>query len=418
MSLDRDALFKATLERAWKGSSWWRGHLESAGIFPGDVKGLEDIASLPFTTKADLRSAYPLGWATVPEEELVRIHGSSGTTGKRTLSAYTAKDIADWREQFARCFAYAGVGPHSRVQVMVGYGLWTAGAGFQAGAEAAGALVVPTGPGNVDLQLELMVDLKTNVICSTSSFALLLSEQVAARGIKDQLALTTAIVGSERFGDAVRRTIQDGLGVEIYDIYGLTECYGPGIGIDCSFHDGIHVWSDFVHVEIVDPETLDPVPAGEPGEIVLTTLQKEGMPLIRYRTRDRSYLYPEPCPCGSPHPRIGRIAGRTDDMVKARGVAIFPVQIDSVIAEIEEVGSEYQLHVDRVPEHGDVILIKIESPLAGSPGEQGLRAELIAKLHSSLSVRPDVELVPLGFLGRSEGKSKRVFDHRPQGSEQ
>jgi phenylacetate-CoA ligase len=256
------------------------------------------------------------------------------------------------------------------------------------------------------------------VICSTSSFALLLSEQVAARGIKDELALTTAIVGSERFGDAVRKTIQDGLGVEIYDIYGLTECYGPGIGIDCSFHDGIHVWSDFVHVEIVDPDTLDPVPAGEPGEIVLTTLQKEGMPLIRYRTRDRSFLYPEPCPCGSPHPRIGRITGRTDDMVKARGVAIFPVQIDTVIAEIEGVGSEYQLHVDRVPEHGDVILIKVESPLAGGPSEQQLRSELVAKLHSSLSVRPDVELVPLGSLGRSEGKSKRVFDHRPQGSDQ
>lgn len=404
---DVDAGVRWTVQHAAAGSTWWREHFRRAGVDPASISGVADLPRLPFSTKADLRATYPLGWASVPDSELIRIHASSGTTGKRTVCAYTRGDVEDWTEQFARCFAMAGVTPTDRVQVMVGYGLWTAGAGFQAGAERLGAMVVPTGPGNLDLQLEMMLDLRSTVLCATSSFALLIAETVEERGLGEELALRTGIFGSERWGPKMRERIETLLGIETFDIYGLTELYGPGTGIECSVHDGIHVWSDYFVVEIVDPVSGTPLPAGEEGEIVLTTLRKEAMPLIRYRTRDISRLYAEPCPCGSPHPRIGQLTGRTDDMVKVRGVAVFPAQVESVLARFEGIGSEYQLHVHREPRHGDLLVVKVEAE-----DRPGLRDELVHQLREGLSVRPEVELVPPGSLPRSERKTRRVFDHR------
>ncbi len=402
-----DAAIRWTVEHATAGSRWWRERFELAGVDPRSVQGIADLSRLPFSTKEDLRGSYPLGWAAVPESELVRIHASSGTTGKRTVCAYTARDVDDWATQFARCFATAGVTPADRVQVMVGYGLWTAGAGFQAGAERLGAMVVPTGPGNVDLQLELMIDLQSTVLCATSSFALLLAETIEARGLAGSLATRVGIFGSERWGPKMRERIESLLGIETFDIYGLTELYGPGVGIECPAHNGIHYWSDYFVVEIVDPETTEPVAPGEQGEIVVTTLRKEGMPLIRYRTRDVSRLYTEPCSCGSPYPRLAQLTGRTDDMVKVKGVAVFPAQVETILFRVEGVGPEYQLHIHREPERGDVMVVRVEAD-----DRPGLQEALVHQLREGLSVRPEVELVPHGELPRSERKTRRVFDHR------
>ncbi|MHB1552559.1 MAG: phenylacetate--CoA ligase family protein [Acidimicrobiales bacterium] len=335
------------------------------------------------------------------------MHASSGTTGKRTLCAYTARDLRDWADQFARCYRYAGVTEADKVQVMVGFGLWTAGSGFQAGAERVGATVVPTGPGNVELQLEMMRDLGTTTICATSSFALLLAEEVASRGIRDSLQLRRGVIGSERWGSGMRSRIDELLNIESFDIYGLTELYGPGVGIDCGHHDGIHVWSDYYVVEIIDPETLEPVPPGQEGEIVVTTLRKEAMPLIRYRTRDRSWLYQDPCPCGSPFPRIGRILGRTDDVVKVRGVAIAPAQVDSVLSTVEGLGPEYQIRISRPDGGRDQVVVLVEGD-----GDAGVRTVVAERLREAMGVRVEVEIVSYGTLPRSEGKSRRVVDVR------
>lgn len=404
---DVDAEIRWTVAHAVSGSAWWREHFERSDVDIRSVRGLADLPKLPFTTKQDLRDAYPLGWLCVPDAGVRRVHASSGTTGKRTVCAYTAKDLDDWAEGFARCFRSASVTSEDRVQVMVGYGLWTAGSGFQAGAERLGAMVVPTGPGNVEMQLEMMLDLGVTVICSTSSFAFLLAEQVVTHGLRDSLRLKTAIIGSERWSDGMRAQIEQMLGVESFDIYGLTELYGPGMGIDCPLHEGIHLWSDLFVVEIVDPDTLEVLEPGKVGEVVLTTLRKEAMPLIRYRTRDRSWLYPEPCGCGSPYPRIGRLMGRTDDMVKVRGVAVFPAQVDSVLSSLPGIGPEYQVHVSRTSDFRDRFVVRVEAEASSELGPL-----LADHLRQALGVRPEVETVPVGSLPRSAGKTRRVFDHR------
>jgi phenylacetate-CoA ligase len=402
-----DAGIRRTVQQAYRASDWWRAHLDGAGVDPFSVHGRSDLPRLPFTTKQDLRDAYPLGWVMVPDRDIRRVHASSGTTGKRTLCAYTDRDLQDWADQFARCYRYAGVTEADRVQVMVGFGLWTAGSGFQSGAERVGAMTVPTGPGNVELQLEMMRDLGTTTICATSSFALLIAEEVASRHLRAALSLRRGIIGSERWGAGMRARIDDLLGIESFDVYGLTELYGPGVGIDCDRHDGIHVWSDYYVVEIIDPETLDPVDPGQEGEIVITTLRKEAMPLLRYRTRDRSWLYPEPCSCGSPFPRIGRILGRTDDMVKVRGVAIYPAQVDSVLAAVEGMGPEYQIHISRPDGRRDRLVVRVEGEAAPDAG-----TSLSERLHQVLGIRAEVEIVGYGSLPRTDRKARRVFDSR------
>jgi phenylacetate-CoA ligase len=398
-----------TVRHAYDNNPFFRKLLTDAGVDPGAVRGPQDLPRLPFTTKEQLREAYPFGWTCVPLDQVLRIHASTGTTGQRIVATYTGADLEDWADIFARCFRFAGVGPGDRVQVTPGYGLWTAGAGFQAGVERVGAMAVPTGPGNVDLQFQMMVDFKSTVVCATSSFGLLLAEEAQKRGLRDRLALRAGIFGSERWGQAMRSRIEHLLGIETYDIYGFTELYGPGTGIDCRLHEGIHYWDDYYVVEVVDPETGEPLPVGEEGEIVVTTLRKQAQPLIRYRTRDISRILPEPCLCGSPHPRIARLVGRADDMVKVRGVPLYPAMVDSVLAALAGLGSEYQVKIMR-EEGRERLLVRVEAASWPAPAQM---AESAAEaLRAALGIRPEIEVVEPGALPRSERKTQRIFDLR------
>lgn len=408
--LDRattDERLRWSVSHAVNGASFFRDLFASAGVHPDEVRGVDDLAQLPFTTKADLRRHGPWGWTAVPTSEVVRIHASSGTTGRRTICTYSAGDIETWTQQFVRCYRYAGVGVEDRVQIAVGYGLWTAGVGFQLGAERIGAMTIPTGPGNTELQVQMMRELGATTLGATASFALLLAEKLDDAGL--DVDLRTGIFGSERWGERQRATIERKLGIDSYDIYGLTELWGPGTGIECHRKDGIHVWSDHYLVEIVDPATLEVVPDGEPGEVVLTTLTKEATPLVRYRTRDLSRRIPGPCACGSPYPRIERLSGRTDDATKVRGVMLMPKQVDVVLAACTTGNptGEFQVHVDR-DEHGrDVVLCRAE----GDP-DSPLCDELGEALRRQVGLRFDVEVVSVGSLPRSERKTQRLFDHR------
>lgn len=395
-----------TVQHAYEGSEFFRLKLDEAGVRPGDVHAVEDLARLPLTTKEELRDAYPFGWTCVPLADVVRVHGSTGTTGQRTIATYTAQDLADWADMFARCYEYAGVTRADRVQVTPGYGLWTAGIGFQAGAERVGAMTVPSGPGNLELQFQMLSDLQTTVLCATSSFGLLIAEEAQRRGLADRLALRVGILGAERWSQAMRRRIESLLGIETFDIYGFTELYGPGTGIDCAEHEGIHYWDDYYVVEVIDPVSGTALRPGEEGELVVTTLRKQAQPLLRYRTRDLSRVIPEPCRCGSPYPRIARITGRSDDMFKVRGVQVYPAQIDTALSGIGGLGSEYQVVLSRA-EGRERFLVRVESE-----GDERLTARVGEALRRSLGVRPEVELVPIGELPRTDRKTRRVFDQR------
>lgn len=376
------------------------------------IKGIEtpeDFEKLPFSEKDDLRNAYPLGLMTVPEEEIVRIHSSSGTTGLPVIIPYTRKDVEDWAIQFARCYEMAGITAKDRIQITPGYGLWTAGIGFQAGAERLGAMAVPMGPGNTEKQLKMMEDMKSTVICATSSYALLLAEEIEKRGIRDKIHLRKGVIGSERWGDKMRNTISEKLGIELYDIYGLTEIYGPGIGINCDENSGMHYWDDYVYIEIIDPATGQVLPDGEEGEIVITTLVKEGAPLIRYRTHDLSRIISGRCSCGSPYPRIDRIKGRTDDMMKIHGVNVFPAQIEEVLKSFDEISSEYQIRMSHL-EGKDTMRIYVET--TGDVDFADLSRRVAAKIKSAIGFTPLVKPVEVGLLPRSEKKTNRVIDER------
>ncbi len=387
--------------------SFYGKKLKASGITGISSPG--DFEALPFSEKSDLREAYPLGLMTAPEEKIVRIHSSSGTTGFPVIIPYTAKDVDDWALMFQRCYETAGITNMDRIQVTPGYGLWTAGIGFQNGAEELGAMVIPMGPGNTDKQLQMMMDMQSTVICSTSSYALLLAEEIAKRGIRDKIHLRKGVIGSERWGEKMRKRISDELGIELYDIYGLTEIYGPGIGINCKYDTGMHYWDDYIYVEIIDPNTLKPVPDGEPGEIVITTLVKEGAPLIRYRTHDLSRILPGTCSCGSPFPRLDTIMGRTDDMIKIKGVNVFPSQIEEVLREFPEVSSEYQLRISHL-DGKDTMRIYVETN--GSVDFADLSRRIAYTVKSRIGFTPLVKVVELGVLPRSEKKSKRVIDER------
>mgnify|MGYP002590115674 CR=1 FL=1 len=280
-----------------------------AGIHPEDIRTEEDFLSLPFTDKNDLRSAYPLGLAAVPPREIVRVHASSGTTGAPVVIPYTKKDIADWADMMARSLAIAGVGPDDRLQIATGFGMWTAGSGFQTGIERLGAMAIPAGPGNTARQLRFLIDMEATVLCATASYALQLGEEAQKRGLLDQLRLKKAIIGAEHWTQKTGEQIANLLGVEIYDMYGLTEIYGPGTGVSCAEHDGMHMLDEMLLYEVIDPHTLRPVPDGETGELVITTLFKEGAPLLRYRTGDYTRFLP-PCPCGGVTRRIDRVSRR------------------------------------------------------------------------------------------------------------
>ncbi|WP_165171071.1 phenylacetate--CoA ligase family protein [Adlercreutzia sp. ZJ242] len=380
------------------------------GIDMGDIKTQADFEKLPFSEKDDLRAAYPLGLQAVPDEKVVRIHSSSGTTGTPVIIPYTQKDVDDWAIQFARCYEMAGVTNADRIQITPGYGLWTAGIGFQLGAERLGAMAIPMGPGNTDKQLKMMEDLGSTVIGATSSYALLLAEEIQKRGIRSRLKLRKGVIGSERWGEKMRSRIQNELGIEIYDIYGLTEIYGPGIGISCDEHSGMHIWDDYVYIEVVDPNTGEVLPDGEEGELVLTTLQKEGAPLIRYRTHDLTHIVPGECACGSRHPRIATLTGRTDDMFKVKGCNMFPAQVEEVIQITNGTSSEYQVMIENISGK-DVLTVLFETPLEGEEKAR-CEEELAMIFKAKLGCTPDAKGVPMGELPRSEKKTKRIFDSR------
>ncbi len=380
-----------------------------AGIDVASIKTQEDFEKLPFTAKEDLREAYPLGLQAVPDGRIVRIHSSSGTTGTPVIIPYTKQDVEDWAVMFARCFTMAGLNNMDRVQITPGYGLWTAGIGFQAGVERIGAMAIPMGPGNTDKQLQMMMDLKSTVLCATSSYALLMAEEIAKRGLRDKIHLKKGIIGSERWGEKMRRRIAGELGVELYDIYGLTEVYGPGIGINCQHEPHMHYWDDYLYFEIIDPKTGKNLPDGEMGELVITTLRKEGAPLIRYRTHDLTRIIPEPCSCGSEYPRIGTILGRTDDMVKVKGTIIYPSLIDELLKTIPGASSEYQVMIDHL--NGKDILTLFVEKEPGVDAKQ-LAEEIKTQFKAKIGIVAVIKPVEIGDLPRSEKKSTRIYDNR------
>lgn len=411
MRRDQFDSFKNLLERLAEDSPFYKNKFESSGIRVEDIKTPEDIRHLPFTTKEELRDAYPLGLQAVPDEKVVRIHSSSGTTGKPIIIPYTETDVKDWATMMARCFEFAGVTPLDRVQITPGYGLWTAGIGFQAGVEKLGAMAVPMGPGNTDKQLQMMMDLKSTVFIATSSYALVLAEEVAKRGIRSQINLRKGIIGSERWGEKMRNRIKNELDIDIYDIYGLTEIYGPGISIDCDQHMGLHYWDDYVYFEVIDSITGEPVKDGEYGELVITTLKKEGAPLLRYRTRDITRILPGQCPCGSSYPRHDIIAGRTDDMIKVKGVNIYPGQIDDVLRITDGASSEYQVVINHI-NGKDVMTLRVEKESGCS--EKDVQERIIDNFKKKVGIHIEAEVVCIGELPRSEKKSKRILDYRLQ----
>lgn len=388
--------------------------LKQAGLASGaDIHSLDDLRRLPFTTVEDLRDGYPLPLLCVPESDIVRVHASSGTTGKRKILAYTAKDLDVYSLQMARCYEMAGLTTEDRIQVAVGYGLWTAGAGFQLGSERFGAFTVPVGPGNLDMQLQLLEDLRVTCLGCTASMALLLAEEVERHGLRHRLCLKKIIFGSEPHSLKMRKNFSDKLGLEAtFDIAGMTEMYGPGTGLSCEVGQGIHYWADLFMFEIVDPHTLEPLPDGEVGELVVTSLCKEAVPLVRYRTHDLTRIIPEPCSCGRMIPRHGHIRGRSDDMIIYRGVNIYPGQLAAVLHDFPDAGGEYHVELHRV-EGVDIMRMKVErAPGAPSSNDANLAQVVGMELHKRVMARITVDIVDHGTLPRAFGKSKRVTDNR------
>jgi phenylacetate-CoA ligase len=389
-------------------SEFYKKHFK--GINAEDIESMEDFKKLPLTNKDNLQEAYPLGLQAVPDEKIVRIHSSSGTTGTPVIIPYTRKDVEDWAIMFKRCYETAGCTNLDRIQITPGYGLWTAGIGFQAGAELLGALAVPMGPGNTDKQIKMMIDLKSTVICATSSYALLLAEEIEKRGVRNKIHLKKGVIGSERWGEKMRKRIADELGVELYDIYGLTEIYGPGIGINCQKQEAMHMWTDYLYCEIIDPKTGKLLKEGESGELVITTLCKEGAPLIRYRTHDLTKIIPGKCECGLDYPRIATLIGRSDDMVKVRGAIIFPSRVDELLATIEDVSSEYQIMIDHL-NGKDILTLFFETSATGEALHH-LEKTVEHEFKERIGLVPKAKAVGMGDLPRSEKKSTRVFDNR------
>lgn len=402
------AKIKNAINNAIKGD-FYKKRFEDIEI--NNINSKEDFEKLPFTDKNDLRDAYPLGLQAVPDEEIVRIHSSSGTTGTPVIIPYTKKDVADWAIMFKRCYETAEITNLDRIHITPGYGLWTAGIGFQAGAELLGAMSIPMGPGNTEKQIKMMIDLKSTVLCATSSYALLLAEEIAKRGCGDDIHLTKGVIGSERWGDKMRKRIANELGVKLFDVYGLTEIYGPGIGMSCKYECGMHMWTDYIYFEIINPKTGELVPEGETGELVITTLCKEGAPLIRYRTHDLTRLMPGKCECGLEYPRIDTILGRSDDMVKVKGTIIYPSNVDNLLSSIEGVSSEYQIMIDHL--YGkDILTLFFETAVETGEPSKKLEKTVEREFKNKIGITPIAKAVKMFELPRSEKKSTRVFDNR------
>ena len=396
---------------------FYRRKFDEAGIKPQDIVNLSDIAKIPFTTKQELRETYPYGLLAVDESEIVEVHTSSGTTGTPVVGAYTIKDIETWSQAMARTLAMAGAGPGDVIQNAYGYGLFTGGLGVHYGARKLGANVIPISAGNTKRQLMIMRDFGTTLLTCTPSYSLFLSEVAQEEGLDfKSLALRSGCFGAEPWSDNMRGEIENKLSLKAHDIYGLTEIIGPGVSSECEVQDGLHVNEDFFYPEIINPDTGEVLPHGKKGELVFTTLTKEGTPILRYRTRDITYLYKDPCPCGRTTVRMHRLLGRTDDMLIIRGVNIFPSQIEEVLMRIEETQPHYQIVVDRGDTHLDEVEIHVEVEESFFSDEtkvlERIRSKIAAEIRSSLGIGAIIKLVEPKSIQRSEGKAKRVIDKR------
>lgn len=407
---------KSTVERIYQNVEPYRNRMQEEGIKPGDIQSLEDLKHLPFCTKGDLRDNYPYGMFSSPLSEIVRIHASSGTTGKPTVVGYTRNDLESWAECVARALVMAGGGKNSVVQVAYGYGLFTGGLGIHGGVEYLGASVIPMSSGNTMKQMYLMKDFKSTILCCTPSYALTIAEAMKAEGITPkELHLQTGIFGAEPWTEEMRIEIEKGLGIKAYDIYGLSEVMGPGVSCSCEENDGMHIQEDYFIPEIIDPETKRLLKDGERGELVFTTIGKEGLPLVRYRTGDICYLKHEKCACGRTTVRMSKVLGRFDDMLIIRGVNVFPSQIETVIVGFEELTLNYKLIVDRVG-NTDTFELHVELSEGIAVDNIGfienLRKRMDHELRSVLGIGCRVRFLNAGSLPRSEGKAVRVEDRR------
>ncbi|MBO8450560.1 MAG: phenylacetate--CoA ligase [Spirochaetes bacterium] len=405
-------------EKVYRAVPFYRKRFDEKGVKAADIVSLQDIGKLPFTTKDDLRDTYPYGLLAVPHEEIKEIHMSSGTTGIPVVDAYTQRDLDDWAEGMARTLNAAGADRNAVVQNAYGYGLFTGGAGVHFGAALLGATVIPVSSGNTQKQLMLMRDFGTTLFTCTPSYALYMAEQAKDMGIDPKsLGVCAGCFGAEPWSENMRREIEKNWGIKAYDIYGLTEITGPGVAFECEYQEGLHVNEDMWYPEIIDPETGKVLPDGEKGELVITTITKEGTPLIRYRTRDITYIYSEPCKCGRTTRRIHRLFGRTDDLLIIRGVNVFPSQIENALIEIQGVEPNYLIIVDRNPEtHLDEAELQVEVSAESFSDEtrnlENLRTLIGATLKSKLGINMKIKLVEPKTIERSTGKAKRVIDKR------
>jgi len=397
--------WNALLDRVRERVPFYRERLPA-----GRLASLDEVAELPFTTKDDLRDHYPFGLLAVPAEEVVRVHMSSGTTGKPVVTGYTRSDLDLWADRMARVLEAGDVSSSDVFQNAYGYGLFTGGFGFHMGAERIGCTVVPTSSGVTQRQVMLLRDLGTTVLTCTPSYALVLAEAVGRSAARDELRLRVGFFGAEPWTDGMRQEIERGLGLEAFDIYGLTELGGPGVGVECHRHDGLHLFEDHYFAEVVDPETGAVVPPGRPGELVLTSLRRHASPVIRYRTRDLTVLIDERCSCGSPFRRMRKIRGRTDDMLVVRGENVFPSQIEEILLEVSGLTGNYQLVVDREARHLDRMQVRVESREGAD--QVGLRQRAEERIRETIGLTVPVTVLAPGALPRSEGKAKRVIDLR------
>lgn len=405
-----------TVKRVYHNVPFYRDKMQKAGIEPGDIKSVEDLKRLPFTYKQDLRDNYPYGLFAVPLSEIVRIHASSGTTGKQTVVGYTRRDIDTWAEVMARTLVSAGGSKNSVIQVAYGYGLFTGGLGAHYGAERIGASVIPISGGNTKRQLQIMKDFGTTLLACTPSYALYMAEEMEELGInKEELKLRSGVFGAEPWSNSMRDEIEKRLNILAIDIYGLSEIIGPGVASECPRKCGLHITEDHFIPEIIDPETEEVLPPGSKGELVFTTVTKEGLPLIRYRTRDVSSLDYEKCGCGRTEVRMSKVTGRTDDMLIIRGVNVFPTQIESVLLELGETAPHYQLIVDRV-ENLDNLEVLVEMTQGMFSDEvkklEDVERKIRKEIEATLGINAKVRLVEPKTIERSEGKAKRVIDRR------
>jgi len=402
------------VKRVYENVPFYRKKMEEAGVTPDDIKSTADLPKLPFLTKDDLRDAYPYDLMARPLKDCVRIQSTSGTTGKRVVDFYTLNDIDMWENGCARAIMAAGGTDEDVVQVSYGYGLFTGGPGLNGGSHKVGCLTLPMSSGNTERQLQFMTDLGATILCCTPSYASYLAESIHERGIKDQVKLKAGIFGAEAWSEEMRHDIQERLGIKAYDIYGLTEIEGPGVAFECEAQDGMHICEDYFLPEIVDPDTLLPVPDGEVGELVFTSFAKEAFPLIRYRTKDITYITREKCKCGRTHARIHRLMGRTDDMLIIKGVNVYPSQIEEVLIKMG-MSANYQIIVDRV-KNSDTMEVKVEMTpemFSDSVGDITKKEkEIVSALKSMLGIYATVKLVDPKTITRSEGKAVRIIDNR------